>query len=146
MFKHILIATDGSPVSNRAAKAGMALAKRLSARVTVVSAMEMATDVVYAGISMDATMISEYEKQARAAAQKRIEPLAKLAAASHVPFDSMMTEVSPVFRAIVAAAKRRKCDAIILGSHGRRGFSKLILGSVTQQVLAHTTLPVLVFR
>lgn len=146
MFKHILIATDGSPVSNRAARAGMALAKRLSARVTVFSAVEMATEVAYAGISMDATMIAEYEKQAHAAAKARVSMLAKAAAASLVPFDSMVTAVSPVSKAIVAAATKRKCDAIVLGSHGRRGFSKFILGSVTQQVLAHTTLPVLVFR
>lgn len=146
MFKHILIATDGSPVSNRAAKAAIALAKRLNARVTIFSAVEMATEVAYTGISMDATMIAEYEKQARAAAQKRIEALEKLAAVARVPRHAMATDAFPVFKAILAAAKKRKCDAIVLGSHGRRGFSRFILGSVTQQVLAHTKLPVLVFR
>lgn len=146
MFKHILIATDGSPASNRASKAGIALAKGLSAKVTILSALELAAAVAYAGISMDARMISGFEKEARIAAQKRIETLAKLAAISRVPCVSVITEVSPAFKAIVAAAKKLKCDAIVLGSHGRRGFSKFILGSVTQQVLAHTTLPVLVFR
>lgn len=146
MFKHLLIAIAASPVSTRAAKAGIALAARLGAGITVCSVAEMPAEIAYVGISMDARMIAGIENQARVAVQKRMEALAKLAAGARVPCTVVVAKASPVFKAIIATAKRRKCDAIVLGSHGRRGFSKFILGSVTQQVLAHTTLPVLVFR
>ncbi len=146
MFKHILIAVDGSTVSNRAAKSGIALAARLGARITACSVEEMPPEVAYAGISMDAKMIADIEKQARDAMQKRMNVVTKMAAASRVACTVVAAKGSPVFKGIVDTARKRKCDAIVLGSHGRRGFSKFILGSVTQQVLAHTTLPVIVFR
>lgn len=146
MFKHILIATDGSPASKRSAKAGVALASRLGARITACSVVEMPPELAYAGISMDAEMIARIEKQARIAVQKHVEVIAAMAISARVPCTSIVAPGSPIFKGIIATAKKRGCDAIVLGSHGRRGFSKLILGSVTQQVLAHTTLPVLVFR
>jgi nucleotide-binding universal stress UspA family protein len=146
MFKHILIATDGSPVSKRAAKAGVALASRLGARITACSVVEMPPEIAYAGISMDAKMIARIEKQGRVAVQMQVEAIAAMAISARVPCTSIVATASPIFKAIISTAKKRGCDSIVLGSHGRRGFSKLILGSVTQQVLAHTTLPVLVFR
>ena len=146
MFKHILIATDGSPAANKAARAGIALASRLGAKITAYSAVETLQAVAFEGYAMDAKTIEFLEEQARKAGRKRVETIAKMAKAARVPCASVVTKGSPLYRAIIEAAKKRRCDVIIMGSHGRRGFSKLILGSVTQQVLAHTRLPVLVYR
>jgi len=146
MFKQILIATDGSPVATRAARAGIALASRLGARITAYSAVEALPVLAFDGYALDAKTIAFFEEQARQAGRKRVAPIAKMARAARVSCASVVTEGHPIYQAILKAAKRRRCDVIIMGSHGRRGFSRLILGSVTQQVLAHTKLPVLVYR
>ena len=146
MFKHILIATDGSRVASKAARAGIALASRLGAKITAYSAVEALQALGFEGYAMDAKTIEFLEEQARRAVRKRVEPIAKMAKAARVPCASVVTKGSTLYQAIIEAAKKRRCDVIIMGSHGRRGFSKLILGSVTQQVLAHTKLPVLVYR
>ena len=146
MFKHILIATDGSPVANKAAKAAIALASRLGAKITAYGAVEALQAVAFEGYAMDSKTIEVFEEQAREAGRKRVERIAKMAKAARVPCASVVTMGSPLYQAIIEAAKKRRCDVIVMGSHGRRGFSKLILGSVTQQVLAHTKLPVLVFH
>ncbi len=146
MFKHILIATDGSPVANKAARAGIALASRLGAKIIAYSAVEALQAVAFEGYAMDAKTIEIFEKQAHAAGRKRVATIAKMARAVRVSCASVVTTGSPLYRGIIEAAKKRRCDVIVMGSHGRRGFSKLIIGSVTQQVLAHTRLPVLVFR
>lgn len=146
MFKHIFIATDGSPVANKAARAGIALASRLGAKVTAYGAVEALQAVAVEGYAMDAKTIGIFEKQAREAGRKRVETIARMAKTARVPCASVVTMGSPLYLAIIDAAKKQRCDVIVMGSHGRRGFSKLILGSVTQQVLAHTKLPVLVFR
>jgi nucleotide-binding universal stress UspA family protein len=146
MFKHILIATDGSRVANKAARAGIALANRLGAKITAHSAAESLQTIAFDGYAMDARTFEIFEVQARETARKRVESIAKIAKAARVPCASVVTKGSALYQGIIGAAKKRRCDVIIMGSHGRRGFSKLILGSVTQQVLAHTKLPVLVFR
>lgn len=146
MFKHILIATDGSPVANKAARAGIALATRLGAKVTAYSAVEQLQAVAFEGYAMDAKTIETFEEQAREAGRKRVDTIAKMAKAAGVPCASAVTKGSTIYEAIIEAAKKHRCDLIVMGSHGRRGMSRLIMGSVTQKVLAYTKLPVLVLR
>lgn len=146
MFKHILIATDGSPVANKAAKAGLALATQLGAKVTAYSAIEEMQAVAFAGYGMDQKTIDALQQQTREAGRKRVDAISKLAKAAGVPCATLVTKGFTLYEGIIEAAKKQRCDAIIMGSHGRRGVSKLIMGSVTQQVLAHTRLPVLVVR
>ena len=146
MFKHILISTDGSPVSNKAAKAGIALAKALGARVTAYCAPE-AVQLVYAeGYAFDQKTIDEIERGAREVAQKRVDAIGKLAKAAGVPCALLVTKAFTAYEGIIDAAKKQKCDAIFMASHGRRGLSKLMMGSVTQKVLAHSRIPVVVYR
>ena len=147
MFKHILISTDGSAVSNKAAKAGIALAAALSARITAYCAIEP-LQMIYGveGYAFDQKMIDDIEQSARAVAQKRVDAIGKLAKAAGVPFASVVTKAYTPYEGIIAAAKKRKCDAIFMASHGRRGLSKLIMGSVTQKVLTHSRIPVVVYR
>jgi nucleotide-binding universal stress UspA family protein len=146
MFKHILISTDGSPVSNKAAKAGIALAHALGAKVTAYYAAEQ-LQPIYADASMlSQKMIDRFEERARAVGQKYVDAIGKMAKAAGVPFASVVTKASIAYEGIIDAAKKQKCDVIFMASLGRRGLSKLIMGSVTQKVLAHSRIPVVVYR
>lgn len=145
MFKHILIATDGSPIANKAAKAGIALASRLGANVTAYSAVEPLVALGLEGYAFPKTM-EKFQEDARQLATKRAADVCKMAQSAGVRCAPYVTRGSTTHQAIIEAAKKRKCDVIVMGSHGRRGMPKLIMGSVTQRVLAYTRLPVLVLR
>ena len=146
MFKHSLISTDGSPVSHRAAKAGIALAKALGARVTAYCAAEQVQLVYAEGYAFDQKTIDGIEKGARDVAQKRADAIGKIARAARVPCVSLVTKAFTAYEGIIDTAKKRKCDVIFMASHGRRGFSRLMMGSVTQKVLTHSRIPVVVYR
>ena len=145
MFKHILISTDGSRVSNKAAKAGIALASALGAKVTAYCAIEPLQPLYVEGY-VDQRMIEAIEDRARKTAQKLVTAIGKVAKSAGVPFASLVTQPNTAYEGIIAAAKKRKCDAIFMASHGRRGLSRLIMGSVTQKVLTHSKIPVVVYR
>ena len=147
MFKHILIPTDGSPVAARAVKAGIALAKEHGAKVTGYHAVEPVPVRMYGeGMVADRQMVAEFERRRREAARKHIGTLARAALKAGVRFDPLV-EISPrPYDGIVAAAKKRKCDLILMSSHGRRGFDRLVLGSVADKVIQRAGVPVLVYR
>lgn len=147
MFKHILIPTDGSPVADKAVKAGLELAKALGARVTGYFAIEAIQPQVYGeGYMIDQGMVKEFERSAREAAERHMAVIAKTAAAAGVEFSSLVGKAETPYEGIIDTAKKKKCDAIFMASHGRRGLASLIMGSVTQKVLTHSKLPVLVYR
>ena len=146
MFKHVLIPTDGSPVSNKAAKAAIRLASALGAKVTAYCAVEELQPVYVEGYTLDRKTIAGLEGGARKVGQKRVDAIGKIAKAAGVPFASVVTKAPAAYEGIIDAAKKQKCDVIFMASHGRRGLSKLIMGSVTQQVLAHSKIPVVVYR
>ena len=146
MFKHVLIPTDGSPVSNKAAKAAIALASALGAKVTAYCAIEELQPVYVEGYTFDRKTIAGLEGGARKVGQKRVDAISKIAKAAGVPFASVVTKAPAAYEGIIDAAKKQKCDVIFMASHGRRGLSKLIMGSITQQVLTHSKIPVVVYR
>jgi len=146
MFKHILISTDGSPVSIKAAKAGIALAHALRAKVTAYCALEELQLLYGEGYVPSQREIDGILQRAREVAQKRVDAIGKMAKAAGVSFVSVVTKAYSPYEGIIAAAKKRKCDVIFMASHGRRGISKLIMGSVTQKVLSHSRIPVVVYR
>ena len=146
MFKHILIPTDGSPVANRAAKACIALARRLGAKVTAYCAIEGLQPIYIDGYVFTQRQLDGFEARARGAGQKRLDAIGKIARAAGVPFTSVVAAALSPYEGIIAAAKKRKCDVIFMASHGRRGLSKLIMGSVTQKVLSHSRIPVVVYQ
>ena len=78
--------------------------------------------------------------------QKRVDTIGKMAKAAGVPFAAVVTKANSPYEGIIAVARKRKCDVIFMASHGRRGLSKLIMGSVTQKVLTHSRIPVVVYR
>ena len=146
MFKHLLICTDGSPLANKAAKGGIALAKALQAKVTAYSAIETLLPIYSEGYAFDQLTIDRFEAAIQTVAKKRVDAIGKLAKAAGVPVACVVTIAYSPREGIIAAAKKQKCDAIVIASHGRSGISKLFMGSVTQQVLAHSKLPVVVYR
>jgi nucleotide-binding universal stress UspA family protein len=147
MFKHILIPTDGSRLAAKAIKAGVEMAKEMGAKVTGYCAQEPVPTHLYGeGYVADKQMAAEFERRAREHAETCVEEIAAAAKARGVPFTSLVTKSAVPSRGIIDAAQRRKCDVIFMASHGHRGLAGLLLGSVTQEVLTHTEIPVLVFR
>ncbi len=146
MFKHILIPTDGSSVASKAAKAGIALARRLGAKVTAYYSIEGIQAVLVEGYAFSPEEINGFEDRAREAGQKLVGAIGKMAKAAGVPFTSVVANAFTPYEGIIALAKKRKCDVIFMASHGRSGISRLIMGSVTQKVLSHSRLPVMVYR
>jgi nucleotide-binding universal stress UspA family protein len=147
MYKHILIPTDGSALSRAAAIAGVKLAKSIGARVTGFHAAPPATPVEYKG--MFPVGYSDPAARARVierAARQHLEVIEKAARAAKVRFKvEHVTDDYPA-EAIVAAARRNRCDLIYMPTHGRRGFKNSMLGTQTQKVLTLAKMPVLVHR
>lgn len=148
MFTHILIPTDGSPVAGKAVKAGIALAKQLGARVCGCYVIETLQPHIYGEgyLIRNRAIVRTYEASAREVAAREIKSMADIAAAAGVPFNGVVALGETPYRGIVDTAKKQKCDAIFMASHGRDAVAGLLLGSVTQKVLAHSKLPVLVYR
>jgi nucleotide-binding universal stress UspA family protein len=147
MFKHILIPTDGSPLANKAVRAGIRFAREIDAKVTAYQAIgALLTHIDDEGYVIDPKMHDEFERGAREMAQRRLDTIGKLAMTAGVTFDSAVTMADTPYKGIIEAAKKHKCDVIFMASHGRRGVSRLFMGSVTQKVVTHCKIPVLVYR
>jgi nucleotide-binding universal stress UspA family protein len=145
MYKHILIATDGSELAHKAVEQGFAIAKALGAKVTVVTVTEPWTAVVPGEMGM-AFPIDEYEKGAAENAGNILDIVKREAATAGVACETVhMADQFPA-DGIIATAKDKGCDLIVMASHGRRGISRLLLGSQANQVVVHSTVPVLVVR
>lgn len=147
MYKNILIPTDGSALSRRAAKDAVALAKSLGARVTGFYVaptfhIEVYTDYV----PPDLITPQEHAANARNTAQRHLDAVKKTADGSQVPYAGYFVMSDQPADAIVKAARKYRCDLIYMGSHGRSGLTKLLLGSQTSKVLSQTRIPVLVHR
>jgi len=147
MFKHILLPTDGSKQSARAVKRGIDLAKKSRARVTAVHVVPEFKMMVDEGFTMlSAALKKRFEEEGRARAQKMLDDIARQARARGVRCTTLCMASDLPYQQIIAAARKKKCDLILMASHGRRGLSSLLLGSETAKVLLHTKVPVLVVR
>ena len=147
MFKHILIPTDGSRTAAKAITAGVKLAKEMGARVTGFYAQEPLPMHIHGeGYIADKELVAEFEKRAGEFAARCIAEVGDAAKAAGVPFEGVVVKSQSPHKAIVDAAKRQECDAIFIASHGHKGLTGLVLGSVTQKVLVNSETPVLVFR
>lgn len=147
MFKHILIPTDGSEVSAKAIRAGVALAKEMGAKVTGFYAEEPRPLHLHIdGYAVEKELLAEFDRRSAEYAQRCVGDIAREAQAAGVPFEPQVVKSDRPYQAIIDAAKERGCDVIFMASHGHRGLNGLLLGSVTQKVLTHSRLPVLVFR
>jgi len=148
MYKHILVATDGSKLSLKAARTAAKLAHAVGARLTSVYVMPEYMPPIYGEASLYVTTVSPktfkvaMEKDAKAA----LAAVAKEASAARVTLAEVRATNAQPWAAIVRAAHSKKCDLIVMASHGRRGLAGLLLGSETTKVLTHSKVPVLVVR
>ena len=147
MFKHILIPTDGSDIAAKAIREGVQLAKEMGAKVTGFYAEEPRPMHLHnQGYGVEKDLLAEFDRRSHEFAERSLAEIAAAAKAAGVAFEPLTVKSMRPYQAIVDAATERKCDAIFMASHGHKGLSGLLLGSVTQKVLTHSKIPVLVFR
>ncbi len=147
MFKTVLIPTDGSPLSLQAALNGVQLAKALGGKIVAFYAAPPATPVEYKGVFPVRIMAPEqHQRIIEKAAAKYLGQIADAAAKAGVPCNAVHVTNDFPADAILAAAKKYKCDLIYMGAHGKRGLTGVLLGSQTQKVLANAKIPVVVDR
>jgi nucleotide-binding universal stress UspA family protein len=148
MFKHILLPTDGSKLSDRAIQRGIELAESLGARVTsvhVIPEFRIMADESFV-LPNTVELKRRYEKESQARAEKLLDKIGERARAAGVKYEGVAVTGDVPYEQIIEAARKRKCDLILMASHGRRGLSGLLLGSETSKVLTHSKIPVLVVR
>ncbi|MEI6760852.1 MAG: universal stress protein [Betaproteobacteria bacterium] len=144
MFKHILVPVDGSPTAQLALTKAIELARAFDSRITAIFVID---PYPFTGIGADfAYGQTEYLTAAHAEAQAALKQTSDALAQSGVPFDTSVVESHTPWRGVVQTAEALPADLIVMGSHGRSGLEKLVLGSVTQAVLAHSRRSVLVIR
>jgi nucleotide-binding universal stress UspA family protein len=148
MYANILLSTDGSDVAKKGVKHGIALAKALNAKATVIS---VTLEAHYGG-GHDAGWIPSQEEFLRfdaackESAGKVLGEARTIAEQNGITAELLHVPNAHPAAAIIETAKSRGCDLIVMASHGRRGIRKLLLGSQTSQVLADGSVPVLVVR
>jgi len=149
MYKHILVATDGSKLAVKGARAAVKLAKPLGAKITgVYVAPPFAPPIRNEAASRYSGSFSRsrYGKIMKALARQALCAVARAARAEKVPCRTRLLIDPLPWHGILRAARAGKCDLIAIGSHGRNAFGSLVLGSETNRVLAHSKIPVLVAR
>ena len=144
MFKRILVPTDGSDITAKAVDTSITLAKSVGAKVYTISVKE---PFPYSAISeMQPTPPQEFFDAQERIATKRVAGVVEAAQAAGIACQAHTVEALHPWEAIIDHAKRQECDLLVMASHGRRGVTALLLGSETQKVLTHSTIPVLVVR
>ncbi|MDY0072409.1 MAG: universal stress protein [Thauera sp.] len=147
MFKHVLVPTDGSPLSESAVSHAVNFARSIQARVTFFYAQPDFPMPIYGeGALIDPTTPEQFARSVEAEAQAILSKAKAVADSEGVDAatDTVVNEVP--YEAVIDAADRHGCDLIFMASHGRRGLASLLLGSETQKVLTHSKIPVLVYR
>ena len=144
MFNHILVPIDGSNTAQLAVDKAIGLAKAFGSRVTTIFVID---PYPFTGVGTDFSYgQAEYLNAATAEANAAIKAARAQFEAAGIAVDSSVVEAHATWRGVVQAAESMKADLIVMGSHGRSGLEKLVLGSETQQVLSHSKLSVLVVR
>jgi nucleotide-binding universal stress UspA family protein len=145
MYTNILIPTDGSELAGKAVQHGIALAKAIEAKVTVLTVSPPFHVFTFETQMVEDTP-AEYKKTTQERATKILGGAAVAAKAAGIACETLHVEHEHPFQAIIDGAKSKGCDLIVMASHGRRGISALVLGSETVKVLTHSKIPVLVHR
>jgi nucleotide-binding universal stress UspA family protein len=145
MYKHILIPTDGSELSEKAIEQGVKFAKSSNAQVTGLT-----VSATFHTFSTDPVMVTDtaeqYKNHCEARAEKYLGAVRDAAKAAGVSCDGVHVVNDHPWEAIIDTAKKKGCDLIFMASHGRKGVAALVLGSETLKVLTHSKIPTLVYR
>ena len=149
MYKHILVPTDGSVLSDKAVAAAIQLAQLLGARITAFHAVEPYP--LQGAYAAEASGVAELQREIFAErseeyAKRVLDAVRAAATAANVPCATDYATSRSASQAIIGKALKENCDLIIMASHGRRGLEGFLLGSETQKVLTHSSIPVLVYR
>lgn len=148
MYKSILVPTDGSKLSARAVKQAVKFAKAIGAKITVLNVMpeyQMAMDEGFI-VPTVVSLKKRFETETAARSKKLLDDVCAEAAATGVACDGVSVASTAPWDVIIRQAAKRKCDLIMMASHGRKGLQGLLLGSETTKVLVHSKIPVLVLR
>lgn len=144
MFKRILVPTDGSELSDKAIAAAVGLARTLKATVVGLTTTEPYS---YSSLSeFRPETLDDYEARMEKAGAERLGKIADAATRAGVPVETAVVKSFSPYEAIIDTAKGKGCDLIVMASHGRHGLNAVLLGSETQKVLTHSTIPVMVYR
>lgn len=148
MYQHILVATDGSALAEKAVNHGTQLAAALGAKVTAAHVGAPYAPPLYAGDFVPSTFLSseEHETRVREAAEEILKRAAAVCAKKNVPCNTDFAVADHPYEGVVEIAERNQCDLIVMASHGRSGWSAVLLGSETQKMLARSKVDVLVVR
>ena len=141
MYRHILVATDGSALSNSAIRQGVALAKALNSRLTAIAVL-----APYTPGNTAISALKGFSAAVRKEARRSFAAFNAEARAQGVRATATSVVGGEPWKAILLAARSRKCDLIVMASHGRSGLAGVLLGSETTKVLTHSAIPVLVCR
>jgi nucleotide-binding universal stress UspA family protein len=148
MFKHILVPTDGSKLSQKAIAQSVALAKQTRAALTGVYVMAPFNPAIYgdAALYVPPQTQKEFDALQRREADKALAVIEKKARAAGIAVKKVAIRHSGPSQGIIRTAKAKKCDLIVMASHNRGGLAGLVLGSETAKVLSNSKIPVLVCR
>ncbi|CAM2145959.1 Universal stress protein [Pararobbsia alpina] len=144
MFRHILIPTDGSHLSQLAIDGGIDLARALSARVTAYACLPPYPYTPFSEVVVEPP--AEYQERAENEAREHLRSIEVACEAAGVPCTAIVSIHPTPYQGIIETAQKYECDLIFMASHGRRGLSGLLIGSETQRVLSHSQIPVIVYR
>ena len=147
MYRKILVATDGSTLAKKAVTSAISLAEACKSDLVALKVVPRYPQSYFeGGLALQAAEVSRVEKQWEEEGLAIVQAVQKAAELRGVKCKPVTVKSDMVSDAVIAAAKKHKCDLIVMASHGRRGIKRLLLGSETQHVLTHSTLPVLVLR
>ena len=147
MYQRILVATDGSILSKKAVRSAIALAAAIGADLVALYVVpRYPVSYFEGGISISPQDVSQIEKKWTDAGQAVVDAVQKAAQEAGVKAKAVIGRSDLVAESIMAAAKKHKCDLVVMASHGRKGIKRVLLGSETQHVLTHSSIPVLVLR
>ena len=140
MYTHILIPTDGSELAGKGVQHGVALAKLIGAKITILTVLP--PDMITADREVDEIRKASKQKHA----EEVLGAVATQTQTAGVACETIQVEHEHPYQAIIDTADSKGCDLIVMASHGRRGISAIVLGSQTVKVLTHCKIPVLVYR
>jgi nucleotide-binding universal stress UspA family protein len=146
MFKIILVPTDGSPPAEKASAAAVRFAKETGARIVAISVAEPHPSALLSDSEFFGSTTHAFAEKAHDLAREHVQKVATLAASENVPCETVAVHSPRPDAEILKAAQQHNCDLIFMGSHGHKGLTGLFVGSVTQKVLLHSPIPVLVYR
>lgn len=146
MYKRILIATDGSPLSQNAIANGVAIARATGATVIGFHARAAKLPAYYgeAAVMLPPEVDTALDKESMAIAERCLAEIGAAAKQASVPFKPVHYPSASPADAILETAEKERCDLIVMASHGRKGLSRMLLGSETIKVVTHARVPVMV--